>query len=94
MLPPTEAQGRTGLPLLSPVLLLRLCHGVHQDLKAIPPHMAALFMEVEGYVAEDRGGGVSLSVSVHLPCTRTNSLDQAAAHASHHLGKSFLQRLL
>lgn len=51
-------------------------------------------MEVEGYVAEDRGGGVSLSVSVHLPCTRTNSLDQAAAHASHHLGKSFLQRLL
>lgn len=38
-----------------PVFLLLVSNSIHQDLETVPPHVAALFVEVEGDVSVDSG---------------------------------------
>lgn len=43
-----------------PVFILCLSNRIHQDLETLPSHVAALFVEVKGYVTEDRRHSVKV----------------------------------
>lgn len=52
---------RLWLPL--PIFILCLSYSIHQYLQTLPPHVAALFVEVKGDVAEDTQRGHRVNIN-------------------------------